>query len=197
MPSLTLPLGARVIATCDPSLDFEARSVLQLFEEFESTGSPILDGRSIPFGWSQLSVHARGDDLILCEPRFDGDPFVEVSDDITQTLSVLVDQAALVQRLGVASQPTAFHDEIVVACGALDQPRIYCERSESGWYIGRSDADAEGEVECETLRVYQLLQRRPALLAVMALPVGTLVAFTGDSIEAVLDERDTDLWHPS
>jgi hypothetical protein len=186
-----MPLGTRVIATCDPALDLQAESVLHLFEEIEAMGSPILAGRSIPLGWSKLSVHARGDDFVLCEPRFDGDPFVEVSDDITQTLSVIVEQTAITQRLGVASQHTAFHDEVVVAVGALDLPRIYCERSETGWYIG--PRDHEGVLDCETLRVYQLLQLRPAVLSVLALPVGYLVAFDGDSIETVLDAANTNL----
>jgi hypothetical protein len=196
VPSLTLPLGARVIATCDPALHWQAESVLQLFEELEATGNPIVAGRSIPLGWSQLSVRTRGDDLVLCEPRFEGDPFAELNDDITRTLAVLVEQAALAQHLGVASQPTAFHAELIVACGALTTARIYCERSETGWYIGPTE-HAGGELDCETLPVYRLVQLRPALLAVLALPVGYLVAFDGDAIEAVLDASDTNLWRPS
>jgi hypothetical protein len=192
VPSLKLHLGARtLVARCDPSLHFEAESVLRLVGELESSGNVIADGARIPLGWSRLSVHTRGDDLVLCEPQFDGDPLADVRDDITQTLAVLVEQASFVQELGTASQPTQFDDELTVACGVLAEPRIYCERREAGWYIG--PRDREGELDCVNLRVYELLELRPAVLRVLALPVGTLVAFDGDVIETVLDASDRDL----
>jgi hypothetical protein len=46
------------------------------------------------------------------------------------------------------------------------------------------------------MRVYQLLHRRPVVLSVLALPVGYLAAFDGDSIETVLDTNDHNLWQP-
>jgi hypothetical protein len=202
---LRLQLGTRtLVARCDPALHLEAESVLYMLGQIESLGNPFLDGARIPFGWSQITFRERtANELTLCEPRFDGDPFAEDTDDITQTLSVLVEQTAIAQRLGVASQPTPFHHLITVACGALEQPRIYVERKaqtgadDSGWYIGPWDVLPEAELDCETLHVYELLYRRPAVLSVLALPRGTIIAFDGDSIETVLDNRDVNLWQPS
>jgi hypothetical protein len=185
----------------------EAESVLQLVSQLDASGSAIVDGASIPLGWSQLTVRARdhrrevSDDLVLCEPRFDGDPRTELRDDITQTLAVLRAQATFVQRIGAASQPTAFDREVTVACGVLHQRRLFAERREatgdhdSGWFIG--PRDLPGDVECTTVRVYELLMLRPALLQVLALPVGYLVAFDGDDVETVLDTHDRDLWASS
>jgi hypothetical protein len=45
--------------------------------------------------------------------------------------------------------------------------------------------------------VYQLLHRRPVVLSVLALPVGYLAAFDGDSLETVLDTNDHNLWQLS
>lgn len=210
MPRLKLHLGAcTVVARCDPSLFLEAESVLQLLERLESSGSSIVHGTQVPLGWSQLTIRARDerrgsddkDDLVLCEPRFDGDPTTELREDITQTLAVLRAQATFVQKIGAASQPTAFDREVTVACGVLHQRRIFAERREpasehdSGWFIG--PRDLPGDVECTTLRVYELLHHRSALLSVMALPVGYLVAFDGDDVETVLDTHDRDLWATS
>jgi hypothetical protein len=129
--SLKLQLGSRtLVARCDPALHIEAESVLRLLLEIESHGKPLREESLIPLGWSRLSLRARGDELVVCEPRFDGDALAEVNEDITRTLSVLVDQAALTQRLGTASQLTAFDRTITVACGVLDQRRIYVERRE-------------------------------------------------------------------
>ena len=193
-------IGARtLVACCDPALHIQAESVLHLLGELAEHGS-LREGSRIRLGLSQLTVRARDNQLLLLQPRFEAD-VRELSDDITQTLSLLADQAALAQQLGVAIQPTSFDHRMVVACGALAHAHIYLERSEptddndSGWYIG--PADEPGEVECEHRRVYELVRERPALLRVLGLPSGYLVAFEGDAIKTVLDTRDQDLWAAS
>ncbi len=201
MHSLKLQVGARtLVARCDPSLHIQAESVLRLFGDLGATGTLLQDGARIPLGWSQLSLRARDGQLVICEPHFDGDPLAELREDITRTLSVLVDQTAITQRLGVATQPTAFHQHLTVAFGVLAQPQLLLERKrpplldDSGWYIGPMEP---GETECVTMRVYELLRIRPALVSVLALPTGSLVTFDGDSITTVLDELDAELWKPS
>ena len=182
----------RAAPRCAPELALHAESLLQLLGELESCGPALADGARIPLGWAQLSVRAQGDDLVLCEPRFAGDPFVEVHEDITQTLAVLVEQAALAQRLGVALEPIAFDATVFVACDALAAHQIYAERRPEGWYIAAIDGDRE-ELECEPLRVFELIARRPSLSSVLGLPTGFLVSFDGDEIDTVLDDRDARL----
>ncbi|HEU0033533.1 MAG TPA: hypothetical protein VFQ53_23035 [Kofleriaceae bacterium] len=196
-------VGARLlVAKCDPALHYHAESVLRLLDELDAAGCRLDDGTHITLGWSRLSLRAEAGQLVVCEPRFDGNALVETRDDITRSLAILVEQSSLVSHLGVASQPTAYDQWITVAVGALDQPRCYAERQhtddpdDSGWYIGPSDP-SKLEVECERIRAYELLHRRPALLPALALPTGYLIAFDGASIEAVLDDADCDLWHPS
>jgi hypothetical protein len=176
------------VAHCAPELALQAESLLHLIGELESCGPALADGARIPLGWAQLSVRAHGEDLVLCEPRFAGDPFVEVDEDITQTLAILVEQSALAQRLGVALEPIAFDATVFVACDALAEQRIYAERRSEGWYIAPI-VDRE-ELECEPLRVFELIARRPSLRSVLALPTGFLVSFEGDAIDTVLDDRD-------
>ena len=185
--------GRRVVARCAPELALHAESLLQLLGELESCGPALAEGARIPLGWAQLSVRAHGDDLVLCEPRFAGNPFVEVHEDITQTLAVLVEQSALAQRLGVALEPIAFDATVFVACDALAEQRIYAERRSEGWHIAAvvpARARDREELRCEPLRVFELIARRPSLRRVLALPTGFLVSFDGDEIETVLDDRD-------
>jgi hypothetical protein len=201
--SLRLQVGdLTLVARCDPALHIEAESVLRLLGTIDATGNELHDGSQIALGWSLLSLRARDGVLVLCEPAFDGNPFVELREDITQTLSVIVDQSALVQRLGVASQPTAFHQHVTVTHGALAEHRIVLERREptspadSGWHLGPMTMPVV-DAGSGTMPVYALLQVRPALLAVLALPTGSLVTFDGDAIVAVLDEHCTELWQAS
>lgn len=192
--SLKLQLGARtVIARCDPDLAVHAASVLELLGELASCGPALEPGAAIPLGWSRLSLEPRGEDLVVCEPRFDGDPFAETRDDITRTLAILVEQAALVEELGVASQPTPFDARLAVAVGALAGRRILVERRADGWFVGPADGEPDADLECEPLHVYELLGRRPAVLRVLALPVGYLAVLDGDTLETVLDDQDREL----
>ncbi len=195
MQRFELKVGARtLVARCDPALHVQAESVLRLFGMLARQGS-LHEGARIPLGLSQLTVRQRDNQLVLYQPRFDRP--AELTEDITPALSILADQAALAQQLGVAIQPTSFSQRMIVAVGSLTHDAIYLERNQpadddSGWYIGRSDEP--GEVECEHRYVHELVRERPAVLRVLGLPSGYLVAFDGDTITTVLDTRDQDLW---
>lgn len=58
---------------------------------------------------------------------------------------------------------------------------------DSGWYIGPED-QARALGSYEAILVYQLLALRPALMKVLALPVGYLVVCDRNRIEAILNE---------
>jgi hypothetical protein len=94
-----------------------------------------------------------------------------------------------------------FDEAVLLARGCLGQRRIYLQRGEpapgdSGWYVGPVDSPVpEQKAEnFESLRVFELLSRRAAVLQVMGLPPGFLAVFDGDRIEAVLDDQDRDVW---
>jgi hypothetical protein len=64
------------------------------------------------------------------------------------------------------------------------------EKGDSGWYIGEVD---QPQNELKAIYSYQLLPLRPALLKVLALPVGYVVVFENDRIEAILNEQNEQL----
>ena len=97
------------------------------------------------------------------------------------------------------SEELRFDEKVVLARGCLQQPRVYMEHTattsagDSGWYVGPVEGSNDVQ-EYEALYVYQLQEHRPALLQATALPVGFLVVFDGDHIEAVLDGNGTNIW---
>lgn len=189
-------LGSRrLVACCAPAQALAADALLRLLGELESCGPTLVDGARVPMGWCELAVVAEGDDLVLREPRFATDPFIEFADDISQTLAIVADQAAFAEQLGVARQPTAFDDVIAVAPGSLGVHRIFAERRASGWVVGTRDGTDEPPADDWIhLHVFELLALRPALLRVLSLPLGYLVALEGDVIETVLDDHDATIF---
>jgi hypothetical protein len=104
------------------------------------------------------------------------------------------------QRAGVEPEDVTFQDKVVLAKHSLSAEQLYLERCEhteahdSGWYISRRDA-LDQDTEFEALWVYQVLRQRPVLASVLALPVGYLVLVDGNTIEAVADPDNNEVWH--
>jgi hypothetical protein len=100
--------------------------------------------------------------------------------------------------LGLVCVPGAPEDRIVVARGALEQPRIYLERVEtpsagdSGWYVGI--VEGVESPAFDALRVADLLSVRPDLAPLLELAAGSLVVLDGAALVAVLDGADRPLW---
>jgi hypothetical protein len=100
------------------------------------------------------------------------------------------------EEAGAAPAYPSSRDKVLVAPGVLGQREVYLERigdggpRDSGWFIGPLDRDPPPLLEFEALRMADLLERRPELLKVCALPPGYLVVMSGDTVTAVVDEAD-------
>jgi hypothetical protein len=191
--------GQTLVARCDDAFAQQAESVIALFKRLHEEGRVLRDGFRVRFGWSLLTLRGHGSQLIVCEPDFSSDPLTNVREDITVTLSVLVQQSSVLNRLGVEGEDASFRYKLVISKGVLNIPHIYLERKEStteddsGWYIGPVE-DPEEEPGYESLYVYQLLDSRPQLLQVLTLPRGYLAVFNGVEIEAILNESEENVW---
>src|SRR5262249_13489283 len=156
-------------------------------------------GQTIQIGWSVLTLQGSGEELTGCEPDFYGNPFEDLKSSITTTLIITAQQNDVLTRLGVQAEACLFSDKIVLAQGALAENGVFLERTsdpspnESGWYIGPAE-NRTAPVTYEACYVYELLTKRPALLQTLALPQGYLVVFAGDRIEAVLNEKEEQVW---
>lgn len=188
-------------ARCAENLSSSAEWLLNTVASFAGQGKWLADGVIVQVGWSLLRL--RGDDaeLTVCEPDFNTNPFRDFRDDVTCTLTVLARQNLIHQRLGIERTPVRYDDKVVFKKGCLADKRVYAQRQEpgdgdSGWYLGpvegRSEAPDASEMEARY--VFQLLSERPCLLDIVALPEGYLVVFDGDTIEAILDPENDDVW---
>jgi hypothetical protein len=205
MTKYTRQVGDATLAVqCRSALEAQAAWLLDTISAFKSQGKGLADGVRIQVGWSLLTLQQRGGELVVCEPAYADNPFSALSDDVSATLTVLAQQRDLLAKLGVQGAFALFNEKIVLLRGALNVEHIYLERSEptagdSGWYIAPVEGDAPDESAdpnevYESIYVYQLLQSRPSLLPVLALPSGYLVVFQGQQIEAVLNESGVNVW---
>ena len=109
--------------------------------------------------------------------------------------------AAELEKLGIAADPIDAACLVILASGVQTVPRIYLERSEpafpgdSGWYIGPANKSAASAYL--SLRLSDLLQARPHLEALLALPVGTLAVIDSAGLGAILSPANEDLWAAS
>jgi hypothetical protein len=191
--------GRTLSADCSEDLRQQGESVLDTLTELDRRGPRLHDGTRIRFGWSMFTLRAEGETLVVCEPEFNGDPFRNFVAGINTTLRVLRGQSALLHIVHVPGIDTNFDDKIVLQRDSLQTERIYLERKpvrqsgDSGWYIGPTDPNARNE-DFEAIYVYKLLSARAALLNVLALPWDYLSMFRGDQLEAVVNEKNQEIW---
>ncbi|WP_426319513.1 immunity protein Imm33 domain-containing protein [Pseudoduganella sp. R-43] len=179
-----------------PSLKGQVAWLISLFQDMHAQGRPIVAGQRIQLGFSMLTVGQSPDGtLTLWEPDFERNPFVDLREGVDVTLALLSQQTGFIRRANCASAEISFQDKIVLARGALQAPSIYLERSapnpekhDSGWFIGIRNSNAEFELEA--IYAFQLIQLRPALLEVLALPAGFMVFIEGNQIMDVANEHN-------
>ena len=186
--------GSLLVAYCDSDLAEQANGLLRMIEEADEHVGGLRDDTVIEFGWVPLRLRAENDEFVVCEPDYAGDVNQFVPS-VSRTLRVVAEQTALVNALGVEGVAAKYSQGVVLQCGVLDLRRIYMHRRQpvsdrdSGWYIGPADdiGEPRDPSQLDAIYVYRLLNVRPALLRVMALPSEYLVVFDRDEIEAVVD----------
>jgi hypothetical protein len=188
----------RIVVQAADVLEEQVAWLSKYLKKLLDEGKRIDATTRIQVGWSVLCFEPENGELVACEPDFSGNPFVDLTRDLSRTLLILTEQSNLLKKLHVDGVSVKFSDKIVLAKGCLTARRIYLERTEpsnreSGWYIGPVD-DEDEKVEYESLFVYGLLLQRPSAMQVLFLPPGYLVVFDGHAIEAVLNEEGVDVW---
>ena len=209
--------GKTVLVQCDSRLEAQAEWLLKTIEDIsEETKDAIRDGWTLEIGFSVLALVERDGMFVVCEPDYDDDPFENVVEDVSRSLWVVVMQNEVGEVTGTSDsfKIPRFDETIVLRKGVLEEEHIVLQRDEaeddesgiegaevidSGWYIGADD-DEEGsddEEDYEACYVYELLESRPMLLSVLALPTDYVVVFNGEDIEAIYDEEDENVWNPA
>ena len=107
-------------------------------------------------------------------------------------------QRAALGELSVNWSPAGENDRVLVAKAAAATEPVFMERrsgaepGDSGWYVGPVDRSADAAPE--SFKAADFLAARPDLAQALSLPGGFLVVVAAGGIEAVLDERDENVW---
>lgn len=162
----------------------------------------IRDGYRIEIGFSLFTCLQVEGGYRIVAPDYTDDPLRNTTKDLTLALWILYQQAGLLKKCNLGGVATRFDDGIVVAKGALDSPTVSLQRYEdlgkgaSGWCVEAVGENAEPvpAESYESLYAYELLQIRPALLKVLALPYHYLAVMDDEQIHAILNENDENIW---
>lgn len=168
-----------------------------LIIELNKQGTLIEDGVKIQFGWSFLIFREyEYNKLIVCEPDFSKNPFIDEKRSIDFTIEIQAVQNSFAQRCGIEPVFTLFQDKIILAKGCLNEEKLFMERinpdseyGDSGWFINAVENNNENP-ELEAIYVYQLLSLKPELLPVLILPPGFIVLINNKIVEKVINQNN-------
>lgn len=150
---------------------------------------------TVQIGFSVFFLVQKGNDYCIAAPDYTKSPFSDTTEDLTIALYIQLEQGHLVKLYNLQPEDIRFDDEIVIAKNALQEKDIMLQRFSdlggSGWCI--SSIENRDIDEYETLYAYQLLTIRPELIKVLALPYEYIVVFLGDTIDAILNEKDENI----
>jgi len=191
-----------VVVNCEEDLSQQAAALLSKLEQLHGQGPPLHSGTVVQFGWSRLVLKPDGNDLVVCEPDFDHDPFSRTVPEVDRTLRVAAEQAGVCRLAKAVGPDVSFAQTVVIAKGHLSTPMIYLDRRDpevngfSGWYLGPSaeETTIDSQEQLEPVYIYQLLNLRPAVIKVLNLPINYLVVFSGDTIDMIFDATGTVVW---
>jgi hypothetical protein len=189
---------------CDEKLREQGQWLADTIAGFEARGGRLGDGVAVEVGWTTFVLRIQPDgSLLVYEPEYGADPFKTVRPDVTVSLTILAAQIDMTRALSLTPLPCRFDQKLIVRKGVLDSPRIFANRREpkgedSGWYIGSAQEGAgqpPRAEDLESMRLFQLVQRRSEILYALALPVGYTVVWNGNNVEALADPQGRNLWH--
>lgn len=195
---VTLQVGSiTLLASCAARNERRARSALRAFGAAPGSGS------TIRFGWSALRLvdAPAGDALAAHEPDFRHWPTPDWTASIDVTLDVIAQQLDLLGVAGLPPEEVAFDQYLLCVPGALDAEQIFARRTsglspeDSGWLVGTTgNPEALSQAEqLEAVMVAALVAHRPGLLQTLALPLGSIVVLSGDSVVHLEDGSGREL----
>lgn len=161
----------------------------------------LADGTTIAWGWSQLTVRARGTDLVLHEPSFLRYPLAETTCGVSFTLQHAVMALILADIVDAELSECRWDDTLDVAPGAIDGRWVQMHRQaparegRSGWRLELTDSDGNvarttsADVGVDIVPTAALVAARPHLLKVVHLPPGYTVRYDGHDVVSVLDDE--------
>ncbi len=186
--------GEVVVVACADDVAPHADWLLEYLKRLSASGHDVKDGVRFQIGGCFLSLRRLAfNELAVCAPDVDADPFRDETADLSISLRTLIGQMRFTQELGVEPIATSFQDKIVLDEGCLESADLFMIRSaptdgDSGWFLGRQ-GPRESAPPMEAIFAFELMKRRPELAPAMVLPAGFLVMVNARGILSVVDEQ--------
>jgi hypothetical protein len=188
-----------IVVQCATHLEKQAEHLLKTLSKTNTQNENIAEVIAKQIASFGLVLHKQGCELLVCEPDFWGDPFNNVREDISCSLTILAKQNKILSIIGVKGLSTSFQQKIVSSQHYLKSSRLYLKREKprfpdsSGWIINNSNSlliQTQGHIF-----VYELLYYRTELTQVLSLPINYSVVFEGDTIESITNEKNENVWN--
>jgi hypothetical protein len=192
-----------LVVRCDAKLSTQAGWLLRTMAKvLEAT--TFREGMTIQVGWTRFSLRTQAGRVVVCEPSFQGNPFVAANLDVTLSLAILSAHDEMIQVLGVGPEPVSFHHSVLIVRGCLSERRVSMTRrhatdgDDSGWCVGLADRapPTEASDDAEWIRATELLRVRRPLVIPLILPTGYVVGWDGDEITSLDGAPDAKRWSP-
>ncbi|OYN89433.1 immunity protein Imm33 domain-containing protein [Parenemella sanctibonifatiensis] len=186
-----------LLATVSTEFTDMAQSLLGVFE---GQAANLRDGYILQFGWGPIFLESEGEALRLTTPDYAGDAENDRTQDLTGAIRIQVSQMWLPSASGVRPQEMHFHKEILIQRGWEEMEDFEASRQPSrheifsGWFISDTSERDEPYPHDDILKVpaWQVVQRRPMLAQVLAMPDETLTILLDGEVDRVVLLRGDD-----
>jgi len=176
--------GLVYVTEVSDALRDQAEILLRLIASRE----PVADGdhACVRLDWGIAKLERRGDEIVVEEPNYRGDPRRFVPG-LNFTCAVLRAHQRVHERLCVGAEPVHYDQFMLVYPGGMTAGRIAAIRQaterekDTGWRVF-DGARIDWAAEPEARYVYEVAGERPALMAVLSLPVGWAVRLEGETL---------------
>ncbi|WP_439443250.1 immunity protein Imm33 domain-containing protein [Listeria aquatica] len=190
--------GKKFTIYAEKELEPQALSLFSILKKIDQT--TIVNGFSFQVAWATYFLEEMTQNCFLIKTNdYTSNPFVQKTDDLTLALWVQLEQGHLLRKLNIEEgEATLFNDKIILDKGVLEQGDIYIQRTsdvesgDSGWFIGY--LEGERKEDLYAIYAYELLKKRPEFIQFLALPYDYMVILKNNNIEAVLNNKDENIW---
>lgn len=189
--------GIKYIIKVDDVLYFQSQLLWKTIHDIPV--EELKDGFKIEIGFSLYILQKSESGYYVVSPDYESTPFSEITEDLTLAFLIQMEQLDLLQKYHISGESIRFDDEIAVAKGSIDKPKICMQRFRdlggSGWCLNEISQSEDGSFsnvetdEYESIYAYQLLNMRPSRLKILMLPYDYIIVFDGDDIVEILNEN--------
>lgn len=184
-----------LVATAAAQFSEMVESILGVLEGQQEH---LRDGYVLQFGWGPIFLRAEDGALRLSTPDYAGDARDERTDDLTGAIATQISQMWLPAAAKVAPAEVRFDQEALIQRGWQEMEDFEASRRlskheiYSGWFISSTEERDEPypREEIEKVPLWQVVQHRPQLAQVLALPPDTLTILLDGAVYRVIGLTD-------